>query len=203
MMFRLMSTAARSSIARSAALRVCSLRAAPIGLRSIRFFSADAVEGVVSRKPTIADVIDSPREYYEMPPDVLLTLAVAEDPDARTERLVREIMVIDTLSWDDAQPVVSKIRDDNMAINSTQTMISKTYFKTMAFVSISMGLASFPLCFDLYTTLWFNNLAVTTDVPLPDVSCPQIARGARPPPPASPPPARQPAAERPTRDARK
>ena len=32
-----------------------------------------------------------------------------------------------------------------------------------------MGLASFPLCFDLYTTLWFNNLAVTTDVPPPDV----------------------------------
>eukprot|EP01043_Picozoa_sp_COSAG02_P053450 COSAG02_NODE_5902_length_3942_cov_10.008314_2_plen_85_part_00 len=36
-------------------------------------------------------------------------------------------------------------------------------------VSIAMGLASFPLCFDLYTTLWFNNLAVTTDVPPPDV----------------------------------
>jgi hypothetical protein len=33
-----------------------------------------------------------------------------------------------------------------------------------------MGLASFPLCFDLYTTLWFNNIAVTTDVAAPDVS---------------------------------
>lgn len=32
-----------------------------------------------------------------------------------------------------------------------------------------MGLASFPLCFDLYTTLWFNNLAVTTEIPPPDV----------------------------------
>lgn len=36
-------------------------------------------------------------------------------------------------------------------------------------VSIALGLASFPLCFDLYTTLWFNNLAVTTDVPTPTV----------------------------------
>ena len=31
-------------------------------------------------------------------------------------------------------------------------------------VSIAMGLASFPMCFDLYTCLWFNELAVTTDV---------------------------------------
>ena len=165
-------------------MRVSVLRAAPMGVRMVRLFSADAVDAGASRKPTIADVIDSPREYYEMPPDVLLTLAVAEDPDARTERLVREVMCIDTVSWDDAQPIVNKIRDDNMAINSTVTMISKTYFKTMAFVSIAMGLASFPLCFDLYTTLWFNNLAVTTDVPPPDVSKKargdQLAHTARP-----------------------
>jgi len=42
-------------------------------------------------------------------------------------------------------------------------------------VSIAMGLASFPMCFDLYTCLWFNELAVTTDVLPADV---------RPTPPA-------------------
>ena len=36
-------------------------------------------------------------------------------------------------------------------------------------VSIAMGLASFPMCFDLYTCLWFNELAVTTDVLPADV----------------------------------
>ena len=41
-----------------------------------------------------------------------------------------------------------------------------------------MGLASFPMCFDLYTCLWFNELAVTTDVLPADVRstlCPSHA----------------------------
>ena len=45
-------------------------------------------------------------------------------------------------------------------------------------VSIAMGLASFPMCFDLYTCLWFNELAVTTDVLPADVRstlCPSHA----------------------------
>ena len=108
----------------------------------------DEVEAVRSRKPTIADVIDSPREYYEMPPDVLLTLAVAEDEGARTERLVREIMIVDNVSWDDAQPKVQEIAEANMGINSLQTNLSKTYFKMMAFVRMTPFAccsAAFPL----------------------------------------------------------
>ena len=129
--------------------RVAVLRVAPICLQRplVRHFS-DEVEAVRSRKPTIADVIDSPREYYEMPPDVLLTLAVAEDEGARTERLVREIMIVDNVSWDDAQPKVQEIAEANMGINSLQTNLSKTYFKMMAFVRMTPFAccsAAFPL----------------------------------------------------------
>lgn len=31
-------------------------------------------------------------------------------------------------------------------------------------VALGAGLASFPLCFDINATLWFNDLYVTTDV---------------------------------------
>jgi hypothetical protein len=114
------------------------LSAAAVALQRphLRQFS-DEVASVPSRKPTIQDVIDSPREYYEMPPDVLLTLAVAEDAGARTERLIREIMIVDNVSWDDAEKKMQEIAKANAGINSLQTNISKTYFKTMAFVRVT------------------------------------------------------------------
>lgn len=114
--------------------RAAVLRVAPVCLqRPYRQFS-DEVAAAPSRKPTIADVIDSPREYYEMPPDVLLTLAVAEDPGARTERLIREIMIVDNVSWDDAEKKMQEIAAANAEVNSFHNNLSKTYFKTMAFV---------------------------------------------------------------------
>ncbi len=40
-----------------------------------------------------------PRNYNEMPNDVLLTMAIGGDQDAREERLIREIMAVDNVSW--------------------------------------------------------------------------------------------------------
>jgi hypothetical protein len=117
-------------------LRVAPSAAVTLQRPHLRQFSGD-VASVPSRKPTIQDVIDSPREYYEMPPDVLLTLAVAEDPGARTERLIREIMIVDNVSWDDAEKKMQEIAEANAGINALQTNISKTYFKTMAFVRLT------------------------------------------------------------------
>ena len=88
----------------------------------------------VGKKPTIEDIEHSPREYYEMPPDVILALCATGDEDAREERLRREIMVQDRVSWDDAELKLNEIKDANDSIQSLNTTISKTGFKTMAFV---------------------------------------------------------------------
>ena len=63
----------------------------------------------LGRKPTLEDAKLMPREYYEMPNDVLLTLAASGDFGAKEERLIREIMAVDALSWQDAQPKFGEI----------------------------------------------------------------------------------------------
>jgi hypothetical protein len=40
-----------------------------------------------------------PKNYDEMPNDVLLSMAVMGDQEAREERLIREIMSVDNISW--------------------------------------------------------------------------------------------------------
>ena|ERR1740117_1077269 len=42
------------------------------------------------------------------------------------------------------------------------------YYKFMALGSIAIGLASFPLCFELNTVFWFNDVMVTTEIPPPE-----------------------------------
>lgn len=45
-----------------------------------------------------------PREFEEMSNDVITIMAVLGDQEAREERLIREIMAIDGVTWADAQP---------------------------------------------------------------------------------------------------
>ncbi len=40
-----------------------------------------------------------PTNYNEMPNDVLLSMAVMGDQEAREERLIREIMAVDGVDW--------------------------------------------------------------------------------------------------------
>ncbi len=48
---------------------------------------------------SIEEAKKMPRNYNEMPNDVLLTMAIGGDQDAREERLIREIMAVDNVSW--------------------------------------------------------------------------------------------------------
>ena len=44
-----------------------------------------------------------PKNYDELSNDVLLTMAVMGDQEAREERVIREIMSVDNLSWEKAE----------------------------------------------------------------------------------------------------
>mmetsp|Transcript_17346 Transcript_17346/g.54187 ORF Transcript_17346/g.54187 Transcript_17346/m.54187 type:complete len:229 (-) Transcript_17346:260-946(-) len=115
---------------------------------------------VGTRKPTIEEAREMPRNYYEFPNSVLLTMAANGDHDARQERLTREIMAVDNVSWEEAQPVVAEIA------KATHVGISLAVapFRAVIYGSIAMGLVSFPLCFHLDTALWFNEHFVTAEV---------------------------------------
>ena len=101
-----------------------------------------------------------PREYCEMPNDVLVTLATNGDHGASGERLTREIMAVDQITWDKAQAQLQLI---NAAKGST--FVGTLPYKAGIVIASACGLATIPLCFDLSTALWFNDAFVTTEVP--------------------------------------
>lgn len=57
-------------------------------------------------KPTIEEAKAMPRHYFEFPNDVLLTMAANGDHDAREERLTREVMAVEDISWEGASSAV-------------------------------------------------------------------------------------------------
>lgn len=63
---------------------------------SINFKGACAA---MSTRVTIAQAKSMPKNYDEMPNDVLLSMAIMGDQEAREERLIREVMSVDNISW--------------------------------------------------------------------------------------------------------
>jgi hypothetical protein len=58
-------------------------------------FPVGAVRTIVS----LEEARKMPRNYNEIPNDILLNMAVTGDQEAREERLIREIMIVDNLDW--------------------------------------------------------------------------------------------------------
>lgn len=73
------------------------------GNAGFRFLGAKAsnlaVKAFSTRRVTIEQAKDMAKNYDEMSNDILLTMACMGDQDAREERLIREIMAVDNLSW--------------------------------------------------------------------------------------------------------
>ena len=115
-------------------------------------------------KPTYDIARDMPREYHEFSNDVLLALAAANDTKAQRERMIREVMFIDGIDWNEADVKVSEMRRRNQ-----QGMFLGTFpYRVGVATAILFGFGSVPLCFDLNTVAWFNENYVTTDVPPPE-----------------------------------
>lgn len=93
--------------------------------------------------------------------DVLVCMAVLGDQEAREERLIREIMAVDETSWEAAQPKFFNI----VKSNRKGLFVATIPYKMGIATSMGLGLACFPLIFDVNTVLWFNEMYVTADVP--------------------------------------
>lgn len=110
---------------------------------------------------TIEESKKMAKNYNELPNDVLVTLAVTGDQEAREERLIREIMSVDNTSWKDSQSVFTKM----LASNRNGLFIATLPYKIGIATAIVSGFLSIPMIFHLETVLTFNELFVTTDVP--------------------------------------
>lgn len=102
-----------------------------------------------------------PRHYHEFPNDVLITAALVGDQEAREERLIREIMAVDDVSWSEANDKFAEI----VQCNREGLFLATLPYKVGIASSLILGFGSIPMIFELETALWFNEAYVTTDVP--------------------------------------
>ena len=92
------------------------------------------------------------RSTHEMTNDTLLLMAAHGDHGARTERLIREVMVVDALEWPDAAA-----KADGMASKHAIGRTNLSLVKSISAVGIgAAGLCTIPMVFGHDTALWFN-----------------------------------------------
>ncbi len=80
---------------------------------------------------------------------------------ARREALIRNVMGIDSIEYQEAEKVVAKIA----ATNKRGMIITNLPYKVGLGVSLAASVVSFPLIFHLDTILFFNERFITADVP--------------------------------------
>ena len=97
----------------------------------------------------------------DMSDQSLITLGAIEDHSAREEILKRHIMDVDNVSYDQACQTFNIIAQHNIKGYNLVTLPYK-----IGIVTASIGgIAAIPMVFHLPTVEWFNDLAVTTDIP--------------------------------------
>ena len=116
---------------------------------------------LVTTRVSIDEAKAMPKRYSEMPNEILLTMAIMGDQDAREERMIREIMSVDSVSWEDAEKTFQKM----VVANRQGLFVSTLPYKTGIFCALVAGFASVPMIFEINTVLAFNELFVTSDVP--------------------------------------
>jgi hypothetical protein len=101
-----------------------------------------------------------PKGFYDMSNESLLMFCATGDFAARKERLLREIMAVDNISWADAQLVLNKIDEDN----AKGMWFATLPYKAGLVTAVGAAAISIPMVFHLDTALWFNEHYVTTEV---------------------------------------
>ena len=112
-------------------------------------------------KVTLEQAQDMPRSYNELPNELIISAAIEGDQEAVEERLIREIMAVESLSWDEARPIFLEMVQEN---RKGLFMITLPY-KIGVVSAVVAGVVSLPMVFDYNTVLWFNEFYVTSDVP--------------------------------------
>jgi len=92
--------------------------------------------------------------------DNLLILSALGDAAARQERFVREVMLIDRLSWDEASAHVGQ-----MAARTVNEHHAQAASTVVGVASVAIGIASVPLVFSREVACAFNDAFVTTPMP--------------------------------------
>ena len=115
-------------------------------------------------KPTVDIAKMMPVGMAEMNNETLVTIAALCNHEARAEVLVRHIMSVDDIEYDQAFSKFEEVAQANR--DATSSLAVSPYFIGIG-VGMVAAFGSLPMVFDLNTALWFNEDYVTTDVPEP------------------------------------
>jgi hypothetical protein len=122
---------------------------------------ANPDERFIDQHPTINYAKTMPNRFSTMRHEQILQLCVEGSYSARKEALIRNVMAVDTIEYDEAEKVVADITKHNK-----NGMVYKylPYHIGMG-GSLFAGAVSFPMIFDLQTVQMFNERFVTSELP--------------------------------------
>lgn len=101
--------------------------------------------------------------FSTMPHEQILQLSAEGIGGARREALIRNIMAVDDVEYDEADEVVEKIAK----VNRERMFLAALPYHLGFGTAMSAGVLSIPLVFHLGTVETFNTMFVTADVPEP------------------------------------
>ena len=94
----------------------------------------------------------------------VLQFAEMEIPEACRECIIRDIMVVDQIEYDDAMKIFKKIAETNRRGMQLYALPFYTGFGA----AFTAGIFSVPLVFHLDMVNWFNDKFVTAEMPPPE-----------------------------------
>lgn len=115
-------------------------------------------------KPTLAYAKKMSKTFASMTNEQVLQFAEYGIPEACRECVVRDVMVVDRVEYDEAMKVFEEIAKTNR--EGMQRDAAPFYIGLGA--SVGGAYASIPLVFQLDAVKWFNEKLVTTDLPPPE-----------------------------------
>jgi hypothetical protein len=116
-----------------------------------------------SKFPSAETCAKMPRNYYEMSNEALLILSAGPQGEhgARTERMIREVMHVDQVSWPEAY---ASVKEMSKEFRGPLWSMSKMPYQTGVVVSLVAGVASIPLVFHKPAAIWFSGEIPPDDV---------------------------------------
>lgn len=111
--------------------------------------------------PEADDANSIARRFRECSNDVIFMMSIQGEYGARKERLIREVMRVDGISWAQARAKVVKWNKES---GGSSTLLSLPYHAGMT-AGIIGAASSLPMVFHRPTALWFNERFVNEDLP--------------------------------------
>mmetsp|Transcript_29818 Transcript_29818/g.62265 ORF Transcript_29818/g.62265 Transcript_29818/m.62265 type:complete len:315 (+) Transcript_29818:90-1034(+) len=129
--------------------------------QTTRSMTGSAPETHRDGKPTVDYVKKMPKTFASMSNEQILHFAELEIPEACRECIVRDVMAVDNVEYDEAMNVFEKIAKTN---REGMTAAAAPFYLGFG-IAVTAGIASIPLVFHLPTVDWFNENFVTSELP--------------------------------------